>query len=102
MEQHSPPSVESEESHLGTEVLLHLARLEGLLEPQERVGLVPGVAGLVEDEVVQPQSELGHQLRALVLPGRGNLLGQPDRSGLIVNDSKPLILTKEYFTCIGR
>ena len=62
VEQHSPPIVQSDEPHLGTEVLLHLARLEGVLEAQERVGLVPGVPGLVEDEVVQPQTELGHQL----------------------------------------
>ena len=84
MEQNCPSiSEEFDQSHLLTEVLHHLAALQGLLEPQQRVGLVPGVPRLVEDEVVEPQTELGHQLRALILPRRGDLLGQPDSSGLI-------------------
>ena len=89
MEQNCPSiSEEFDQSHLLTEVLHHLAALQGLLEPQQRVGLVPGVPGLVEDEVVQLQTELRHQLRALVLPGLGDLLGQPDCSGLQGNNTK--------------
>ena len=89
VEQNCPSiSQEFDQPHLLTEVLHHLAALQGLLEPQQRVGLVPGVPGLVEDEVVQLQTELRHQLRALVLPGRGDLLGQPDCSGLQGNITK--------------
>ena len=88
VEQNSPPSVQFDESNLRTEILHHLAPLHGVLEAQQRVGLVPGVPGPVEDEVVQLQTELRHQLRALVLPGRGDLLGQPDCSGLQGNITK--------------